>query len=280
MIEVPSIDWKPLIQDITNIITSNSFQTILTIILPSIVAIWIYLKQRNKKEINYEVISDASVISIDHNIVKQVEIKLNGNIVKEVTFAVLKVKNVGNIAVKKDDYEDPLVFVFKNRKVISCEIIETEPKDLIDDAIRQTFIPIPTSTQEYIEFPNFSLNPKESITFSVLLDGAKDIINKKGRILDGNIRPTEAIKNHNKIFEFIDNIANLITSIIFSIIFITGIIILCIISIFLLTTPLPFNLLGLLIILSIMIGLVHFAKKMWTNKKLQKVSIKKKSPKH
>jgi hypothetical protein len=169
----------------TNAVTFIS--TIIAAIIGGVIAIWIYRKQRSKKEISYQIVSDAPVLSIDQTLASRVKIELDGNPVKEVTLVVFKISNTGKAAVDDKDYKEPLIFTFATRKVISSEVVETEPKDLVDAPTRKIFIPLPTLGQNFIEFPKFLLNPKESVTFSVLLDGAKDEISKKGRIIDGNI---------------------------------------------------------------------------------------------
>jgi len=171
-------------------ITTNAVTFISTLvgaILGGIIALWIYQRQRSKKVISYQIISDAPVLSIDQALENRVKIELDGNPVKEVTLVVFKVSNTGSTAVDDKDYKEPLTFTFSIRKVISSEIVETEPEDLIDEPSRKIFIPLPTPGEDFVEFPKFLLNPKQSVTFSVLLDGAKDEISKKGRIIDGNI---------------------------------------------------------------------------------------------
>lgn len=179
----PTDIWHdPLFQFGTNVAI-----TVLAIVVSSFVSIWIYRRQRSKKEISYQIISDAPVISVDQKIAPQVEIKLDGKVVKDVTLAVIKVWNSGNMAVKRDDYDEPIKFEFKGRTVMSSEVLETEPKDLMDSTLFKTFIPSPQQAQEYVELPPYLLNPKQSVTFSVLLDGAKGITKKRGRIVDGTI---------------------------------------------------------------------------------------------
>ncbi|GHO91005.1 hypothetical protein KSF_010530 [Reticulibacter mediterranei] len=179
----PDFWHDPFNQFIINIIVAVVFSGVLT----SVVAIWIFRRQQQKKEISYEIISDASVISVKKNVESRVEIRLDGNPVKEVTLAVIKVSNTGNTAVKKDDYDKPLQFLFMGRTVISSEVTETEPEDLIDQSDYKSFFLQPTPTQDFIEFPKITLNRKHTVTFSVLLNGARNEISTKGMIIDGDI---------------------------------------------------------------------------------------------
>jgi hypothetical protein len=165
----------------------NAIIAILAIIVASIVSIGIYRRQQNRKEITCQVISDASVVTVDKALEHRIDIIIDEKSVRNVTLAIIRVENTGNVAVDDEDYKEQLTITFNNRKVISSEVIETNPKDLIDDPARKTFIPVPAPEQDFIEFPKFLLNAAQSVTFSVLLDGAKDEIRKKGRIIDGQI---------------------------------------------------------------------------------------------
>jgi hypothetical protein len=199
--------------------TANAIIAIAAIVVTSIVSIWIYKRQQRRKELSYDVISEAPVISIRESVANRVKVEFDGQPVKEVTLVVLKVMNTGNTAIKKDDYEEPLAFVFKGRGVVSSEVVETEPDDLIDDTARKIFLQVPASSQEFLEFPKFLLNPKQSITFSVLLDGSKGEITKRGRIVDGEIKQVQksGVGRGTAVFNLIAGLAVVVILIISSI---------------------------------------------------------------
>lgn len=157
---------------------------IATVVTTVVITIWAVRKQRNKKEIMYQVVSDAPVISIDKAVQDKVEVRLSGIVVHNARLLVLKLWNSGDVAVKRDDYDEPITVEFPERGIVSSEVFETQPKNLIDPKLIKTFL---KSQHKSMEISKFLLNPKESITLAILTDGEQDKINIRGRIIDGDI---------------------------------------------------------------------------------------------
>src|SRR5947208_7078313 len=106
--------------------------TLLAAVITSFISFWIFRKQRNRKEISYEVVSNAPIASINKEVKDKVEILYEGKPVKDLSLLVLKVWNSGNVAVKPEDFIEPIKFKFEGRTIISRDLLDTEPKDLID----------------------------------------------------------------------------------------------------------------------------------------------------
>src|SRR5437588_7481581 len=83
----------------------NVAVVVLVGIVTAVVAIWVFRKQRSKKEISYQVISDAPIASVSEGLKNRVTIQLDGKPVKDARQVVIKVRNNGNVAVKRDDYD-------------------------------------------------------------------------------------------------------------------------------------------------------------------------------
>src|SRR2546421_11868735 len=83
-------------------------------------------KQRSKKEISYQIISDAPIASISKGFEKRVTIQLDGKPVKDVRQVVIKIRNSGNAAVKRDDYDKQLKFIFEGSEIIGGDVLSTE----------------------------------------------------------------------------------------------------------------------------------------------------------
>jgi len=175
----PSLLQDPFWQFVINVAVA-----LLVGIGTAIVAIIIFRKQRNRREITYEVLSDAPLASINKAVENRVEVRLDGSPVKDARLLVINVGNTGNVAVKREDYDEPIKFVFKDREVISSDILSTEPAELIDQKDIKTFLSLGSET---VELPKFLLNPKQEITLTVLLKGAKDKVRARARIVDGDI---------------------------------------------------------------------------------------------
>src|SRR5205814_3978775 len=72
--------------------------TLIAGIIGAVVAYWIYHKQRVKKEISYQVISNAQVASIDADMINRIEIRFDGKRVYGLKLLVLHLWNSGNVA--------------------------------------------------------------------------------------------------------------------------------------------------------------------------------------
>lgn len=155
--------------------------------------IWISRKQRNKKEISYQVISNAPIASVSKGLENRVTIHVDGKPVGSARQVVLKIRNSGNVAVSREDYDLPINFAFEGSLVIGGDILNTEPEDLTNTIDKKTFINLFVLDPNKGLVPNSAgidkilLNPKESITLTFLLSGAYDKLNVRGRIVNGKI---------------------------------------------------------------------------------------------
>src|SRR5437588_11012013 len=91
----------------------NVAVAVLVGIVTAIVAIWVFRKQRSKKEISYQIISDAPIASVNKGLESRVTIHLDGKPVKDARQVVLKIRNSGSAAVKRDDYDEPIRCIFE-----------------------------------------------------------------------------------------------------------------------------------------------------------------------
>jgi hypothetical protein len=155
--------------------------------------IWISRKQRSKKEISYQVISDAPIASVSKELENRVTVHVDGKPVGSARQVVLEIYNSGNVAVSRDDYDMPINFTFKESLVIGGDILSTEPENLINTIDKKTFInvfvfdPNKGFVPDSAVIDKILLNPKESITLTFLLSGAYSKLDVGGRIINGEI---------------------------------------------------------------------------------------------
>jgi len=190
--------------------------TLLAGVIGAIVAYWVYRAQRSKREITYQVISDAPVINIDKAVADRVTITLDGDpVTTEVRLVVLKLWNSGNTAVRREDYDESLVLTFNGGTVVSWDVLETTPPELktylkqlleipitappspslqpqtqssVSAPIQEGTTPQPSPPPlKFIELPKFLLNKGQSTSLTILLKGEKSEISMAGRIVDGGI---------------------------------------------------------------------------------------------
>lgn len=147
-------------------------------------AIWVYFKQKTKKELSYQIISDTPIVSINADISGVIEVTLNGKPIRDARFVVIKVWNSGNKEVAKEDYDTPVSFEFVNRTIISGEVISTEPADLMQKSTKKNFLSLQYNT---VIFPEYLLNQGQSIRISLLTSNGAGDVKQRGRIKGGNI---------------------------------------------------------------------------------------------
>ena len=155
-----------------------------TIISTVTITIWAVRKQRNQKEIMYQVISDVPIANINKAVIDKVEIRFDGKPVTDLRLLVINLWNSGDIAVKPEDFVEPIKFEFEGRTVVSTEILNMEPENIIDPKDAKTFI---TSDLASTKLSRFLLNPKELISLKVLLTGPREKVRGTARISDGKI---------------------------------------------------------------------------------------------
>lgn len=155
---------------------------VVTIVAAVLIPMWIYRKQRSKKELSYAVVSNAPVVRIKPAIADRIEILLDGKKITDARLAVLSVKNTGNVAVRREDYDEPITIQFPNREILSGDVLSTEPKDLFPTDDGTTFLSLDGSS---VTLKKQLLNPREEIQFSVLFKGKKVEPNVRARIVGG-----------------------------------------------------------------------------------------------
>ncbi len=143
-----------------------------------ITSILIFRKQHNRKEISYEILSDALIASLKNDFKGRIKISLDDTQVSNAGLLVLKVWNSGNVAVKPEDYYEPITFQLVGRTV---HTVDVEPNSRIDPNDIKLLAP------SSVELPKFFLNPKESINLTILLSGSPGETKGKATLIEGNL---------------------------------------------------------------------------------------------
>jgi hypothetical protein len=97
-----------------------------------IIAIIIFLKQRQKKEFSYEIISDMPLIVVGEETEKgKLEIRYEGKEIEQAYTGIIKVFNSGNVPIDEDDFASPVAICSSETgQILTAEIVEREPDDL------------------------------------------------------------------------------------------------------------------------------------------------------
>jgi hypothetical protein len=139
-------------------------------------------QQEPQKRISWDILSNSIVKVYDTKIVKDILEKYPG---KNVRFVIIRLSNVGRVAIEAEDYITPITFEF--RGILGSELAGIEPKEPGSSHIRVS------SDQNVVEVDKLPLSPKEEIIISIIVIGVQDSdtagynIRVSGRILHGQI---------------------------------------------------------------------------------------------
>jgi len=140
---------------------------------------------QTKKLLSYEIQSVTQIFKIAKGFQEQIEIKMGGEIVRDVYLLIVRFVNSGRASIRPDDFIRPLTLSVKNGKILSVEITNTDPPELGDV--------IETKDFTSVTFKKILLNNKDEFTVKLLIgdfNGVVSDIHIDARI-DGVKRPTE-----------------------------------------------------------------------------------------
>ncbi len=129
------------------------------IALTIIITVW----RIRVKNISFEIITYSPLINLQKEIPKYFELRYQRKIVHNVYFLVLKIENIGNVNIKKEDFDNDISIKFKNQiRALYCEKIDSNPENLDID-----IKPI----DNRIVISPFLFNKQESFTIKSMIEG-------------------------------------------------------------------------------------------------------------
>lgn len=144
-------------------------------IISILAAIIIFLLQRNKKQLVYEIIAKTPLLNVSQEIENKVQILYEGKTVTKVHLIVIEFTNNGNIPITTSDYHAKVSITFTNTsKILSSSIDKTEP-----DSINPT---INTQDSSIILEPTL-LNSGDAIRIKALVSDFDEKTEIRGRLV-------------------------------------------------------------------------------------------------
>jgi len=159
------------------------WQFIIIILLTAIaigVPILLYIFQKNKKMLSYEILSDTSILTNKEELFGRIEVFFDKKPVSNVKIIILKIINSGNIPIPSSDYETPIKISFINKgEILTAEVIEKNPEQ-IDQPISFTpaqisLIPVLFNSGDYINLKILSTHIVTKIKVDGRIIGVKEI---------------------------------------------------------------------------------------------------------
>lgn len=140
-----------------------------------IVTTYSYFIQRRRKSLAYEMLTDTKLLTVGEEIMGDVKILFKSDYVKDVHLVLLRIQNKGDLAIKPDDYEEPIILSFgKNAKILSAEVTSVSPQNLNPNL---------TILESKIEIEKILLNKSDNFTIKLLLTGYERQIETETRII-------------------------------------------------------------------------------------------------
>lgn len=90
-----------------------------------------FLKQRRKKALSYEILSQTPLLSVKEEVKGKVEILFDKKPVQQVHLVEIRLVNSGNVPIKAEEFERPINLSFgEEAQIFTAEVAETTPKSL------------------------------------------------------------------------------------------------------------------------------------------------------
>lgn len=99
-------------------------------ILGIFATIWIYRKQKQRKELTYKLISSSPILGVRGKITGELRIIHNNRAVNQLQYIKLRVTNSGNVAIRATDFETPLVLSVKKGEILSADLADSTPNNI------------------------------------------------------------------------------------------------------------------------------------------------------
>ncbi|MCK4735081.1 MAG: hypothetical protein KAT65_21695 [Methanophagales archaeon] len=163
-----------------NIVETTWITVLLTsiaIIAAIIVPITLYLLSKRKKKLICKLFPSLSLVDVRTEVKDKIEIYYNKNLVENLSMTKVKIRNNGNLPIRKEDIVKPLEFNFgENLSVIDYSVIDTEPRGITANLK-------PNTENNLIRCSFDLLNPSDGLTLQfVCLGESKELPNITARI--------------------------------------------------------------------------------------------------
>lgn len=177
-----TIDWKVILAAVS--------------LMVALVALVYFQWWRNRKRFSYEILSDVVLVSAEKEIRDKLEIRFEGQPVKNVQLLVIKLINDGYVPIKRDDFEKEVKFQFPRAKILTAEKIHFNPENIgtqlsyRDDWL--TIDPVLFNRKDYIKF-KLLLSDYTGMTIDARIVGITKIGRLKTRLYQTRILQALAV---------------------------------------------------------------------------------------
>ncbi|MBL0726274.1 hypothetical protein [Piscinibacter sp. HJYY11] len=92
---------------------------------------WIYRRQKERKRITFERISNVPLLTIKEEVAGRVSVTFDGQLARAIHMATVRIRNAGTTPILPADYLEPLTFnTSAGAKLLTADIVESDPVNL------------------------------------------------------------------------------------------------------------------------------------------------------
>lgn len=160
-----------------------------SVIIGSVLSLFFYLRQRQPKTLDYEVVSSLHLLNgkAAHNWMQRLHVRFDNVDVSSPVLVTVRIVNTGKRAVVRDDFVDPIRLGFGGRPFLDVQVTDASSDDLRDQAITMQGI----AAHIQVCFSPQLMNAGDWFEVVVLLDGVPDAPTVSSRFAD-QTRPMRA----------------------------------------------------------------------------------------
>ena len=151
---------------------------LLVALIVGLIPVILYILDKKRKELSYEVISNTPLITNDEEVRKNIKIMFEDREIKEdVSLVLVRIVNTGNVPILPEDITEDIVIESNFNNILSADLKETSPSNLkvqIDRGIRGFGI---------VSISPLLLNSKDEIILKLLITEYENELVVKGRIV-------------------------------------------------------------------------------------------------
>jgi hypothetical protein len=139
-----------------------------------VAAFWVYVRQRRRKELAYQIVSLSRLLQPETARIKRLQLTYDGSLVSDAYLFLIRLTNTGNEPIVRDDYETPILVCFSPSPIVlDVELIASSHPNMIAQLERR---------DGQVAVHGLLLNPGDYVALQILLDGQPDQWTVEGRI--------------------------------------------------------------------------------------------------
>ena len=132
-------------------------------LVAAMIAVAVYVAQRRRKDLSYEILANVPLLTINEESVGELQLLFRGAEVKKTRLFLLRIINTGNVPVSAGDYDAPITLSFSDHVQVLSAVITAKSPDNLDVSAQ-------TATTQ-VSFSKTLLNPGDSFSCRVLVSG-------------------------------------------------------------------------------------------------------------